>query len=112
MPVSWWLEPVDALVPEGAQLVLERSQGFYQRGPAQNPIDWAFFGTPQHSSAGSTPVPVELGDGQSMLTLQPFDPGADAFFEPSGVDGWLVNRPPPLSRTMSVAFAASASASS
>lgn len=71
-------------MPAGARLVRELSQGVYQHGPAQHPTDWAVFGSTHHGSAGSTPVTVELDDGQSTLTLATFTVDEDAFFEPPG----------------------------
>ncbi|MCA1811772.1 MAG: CocE/NonD family hydrolase [Halobacteriales archaeon] len=59
------LEPMDAVVPAGARLVLVLDQGGY--GSHLPPPD-------------TFPVQVELGGGQSVLAVKAFERGPDAFF--------------------------------
>ncbi len=67
-------EPLDVVVPPGARLVLQLSQGGY-----------GFLLTYFRSPIPTYPVQVHTGANASTLTLQSFERPSDAFFTPPGV---------------------------
>ncbi len=76
LPIRIELEPLEAVVPAGNELVLILGQGRSSQLP------------------GSAPAPVQLsyGDETSRLRLRFTDPPADRFFTPPGPDGRQLGR--------------------
>lgn len=75
------LGAVDAIVPEGWRLGLEISQGSAGDGSARSAVMGGSV-TGELVDVPPTPVRLELGGGQSTLTLETFDVDKDAFFDP------------------------------
>ena len=71
LPVRIELEPLEAVVPAGNELVLILGQGHSSQLPASPPL----------------PVQVSYGGNSSRLRLRLVDPPADRFFTPPGPDG-------------------------
>lgn len=67
MEATVWVEPLDAVVPKGQNLVLRVSQST-SAGHMMEPV--------------TNPVQLHLGDGQSRITLETFDRGPAAFYDP------------------------------
>jgi hypothetical protein len=65
------LEPLDAVVEAGEELVLILGQGRTGQIPGQAPL----------------PVQLASGAGQSTLSFAEVHPPADAFFTPPGPEG-------------------------
>lgn len=72
MKVTVPLEPLDAVVPKGSDLVLLVGQSGYGSGPI----------IPDRSSPSAIPLELQVGGDKTKITLLTFTRGRNAFFRP------------------------------